>query len=402
VLGEGGAYAWFLCFYVAFVQVGFTTNLVQALLSHDRSVDAAECGLLVTSLALFVYVALGLKSRVARGVDKSMSWTSETGLWVMAIVVIAPAWFYFLALGSIPLVDAIRSGGLGSLQDARLSRDPYVNAKQAYIPFAGLLESFRNVGVPALFAAAFLRWRQESRPRFIVLMALCALTVVAAGQRWPMQYLLLTTLVALIWIDPSSLGRSWRRICSWGVGVGVVLTVLQGRSGGGDGIVSQLWGGFTSLLYRIFVGYVYVPILSYERPSLFAEPLLGDSYLQTLKAFAPGPSVTYAVTFYNRVLGIKGGYTASPDVATEMYLNFRWWGVIIGSVVVALILIGFDNWGLRLRLGPEHLALLSMAIVSIAASTTEGLVAASLRPIFIAVPVLIALRVIPGCNRSPS
>lgn len=402
-----GAYPWFALMFLVTVLPGFIANYLE----QGRPAEGpAEVALRVVTLSATFFALAGIWSQASTrptgGPGVTLRWDSRPQrFWVFALTILGPSWLYFALLGYIPLLSA----GLdfGSLQEARIARDPYHNANQAKIPLAGLLETFRNIGVPALAAAAWLRWRKHKKSSYFFVFVFCVFTVLGAGQRWPLQYLLLTTLIALLATAPTSVaGRKIIvRVAVIGAALGALVTVFQGRTGveGSATFGEQFKGGLSALVDRISSGYVEVPLQSYSVLDALGFPLMGGSYLQTLMAFGPGMGESYAVTFYNQVLRIDSGFTASPDFSTELFINFGWVGVIAGSILWAFALRGLDARIFRsASMPPEELALIAMVVLSLSATTTEGLVGASARTLFILVPAYLMLKAYDGLQGAGS
>lgn len=381
-----GGLFWFTGFYLAFIHIAFLWNFIK---EGSPEFGPASTGLTVTTTSLLAVTIAGMAS-AGRPISAAQLQSTRLAshprrLFGLAIVVLVPAWLYFALLGSVPLIAGFQaiisrgSSGLGALQEARLARDPYVNDGAAYIPLQGLLELFRNVGTPVLFAAALQYYLERRRAVYLLLMAICLVTVLAAGQRWPLQYLILCTLISVLLGVRRRSSRVWR-FAIIGAILGAGLTLLQGRgTTAGEGGPSFL-GGLTAVIDRMVMGYANLPIQSYymDLPSLQNQG--GATYVQSLMAFLPGQSVTYAVTFYNIVLGIAdGGYTASPDFGTELYINFGLIGVVAGSASWGVLISWSDRYVLPRVQSVEGLAIASGWILCLAAASTEGAAASVLR-----------------------
>lgn len=400
-LGFYGAGSWFLLFYSAFVMYGYVSNYVSA--GMPGSGPNAE-GLLVATIGL-LFVTLGVvvsqrAGATATSGNRVMVNTTDRDLLIMGIVVLVPSWLYFILLGNVPLFSGLealsRSGseGLGALQLARLERDPYVNADAAYVPMQGLLETFRNVGTPALFAATILRWRANGyRFRYLVIASTAVITVMAAGQKWPFQYLLFATIFALGLASGKLATKTLLAFGSWGVVLAALLSVMQGRSGGATpaDLFSQITAGIGAVLDRTFRGYVETSILSYAYSGPDLHNLGGASYAQSLLAYVPGFGQSYAVDFYRIVYDDHRGFTAPPDFSTELFINWGMIGVLLGGAIWGATLAFVDHVLAKRQYSPEAAGLVAITFLSFAAVTTSGLLT-SLRAVFVVVPVVVAIR----------
>lgn len=349
---------WFVASSLVLINTGF---LVRAIETQGGIDGWANEGILVVSFGLFMFmVGVQFQTAIQASRSRVVGWYRDEPvpvpaslatkrLLVVATLTFIPSWLYFYLLGYVPLfqgLDAVVSdgiSGLGELQASRLSRDGYASANGVLIPGQGLMQLVRNVGVPATaaYAAAQLATYGRSPTRLIVL-GLSCVTVLLAGQRWPLIYLC----VALI-AGASLSGKtlSARRVIQILLGIGVVgiaLSVLQRRTLE----TFDQWGdaiGFAvgNLFNRIFFEQSLVPILSYERGVFPPGSLMGRSYLDSLMAYLPGPGASFPVEFYRSVTGSQLSYTAAPDLFTEAYINFSIigltlipcvWGFVLASV----------------------------------------------------------------------
>lgn len=338
--GLADAPFWFVISSMMLINVGFLVNAVET----DGGADGwALEGLLVVSGGLLMFIIgafLGSQKQVpnlsARTVLVTERVATQRLIWI-ALLTFLPSWLYFYLLGYVPLfqgVDAVvNSGidGLGALQASRLSRDGYASASGVLIPGQGLMQLMRNIGVPitAAYALAQMLAYRFNALRAIVL-GLAVLTVLMAGQRWPLLYLC----VALV----AGLGLSGRRIRTrrvFGVlatvlVIGVIMSLLQRRTletftSWGDAVRFAV----DNLFNRIFFEQSLVPIMSYETHAFAAGSLGGRSYWDSLMAYGPGANVSFPVEFFKTVTGSRYSYTAAPDFYTEAYINFGAFGVIL-------------------------------------------------------------------------
>lgn len=347
--------AWFVACAVIFVALGFLSN------SLAEGTAAARTGMTVVSVGLLffmvgaiaaVVVAKHLRARHHTSTSHSVEADQNVDgkrLMILSVATLGPSWLYFVLLGYVPLFDGVGAvigqgvGGIGELQASRLSRDSYASNAGIRIPGQGFLQIARNIGVPMLAAYALMLIRSHGRSMSrIIVLALAVVTVLLAGQRWPLLYVGIALAVAM---TLSEAKLPVKRILHLGLlitGIGVFVSVLQGRtsdrlSSWGEAFlfaIGDLWG-------RITYDQVLVPILSYERRTYEPGELLGRSYMDSLLAYAPGPGASFPVEFYMKVTSDSRAYTAPPDFFTEAYINFGMPGVAIFSflwgVVIALV-----------------------------------------------------------------
>lgn len=397
-----GAATWFLVFYCCFVMFGYVSHFIDAGMPAQ---GPAATGLTVVTIGLLAALTGSAAASQSRPGDEDSPGlirvrTGDRNLVVMSLVIFVPAWMYFFFLGSVPLMEGLGAlasqggDGLGELQRARLERDPYVNSGAQAVPLQGLLELYRNVGTPGLFAATLLRWRKLGyRHLYLILSILSVITVMAAGQRWPLQYLLFAALFAL-GLDKGRLPlRAIAKLGALGIALGAVLSVLQARNSPVEegGLGSLLVSGAQAVLDRTFLGYVETPILSYQLDDPRLESLSGSTYIQSLLAYLPGPGQSYSATFYSIVYGSDAGFTAPPDFSTELYINWGFSGVVAGALLWGFVLSRVDRWIGRRQFDAEAAGLVIVAILSLSVVATSGL-ATSLRILFVVVPVIVALR----------
>lgn len=267
------------------------------------------------------------------------------------VVSIGLAASYFFFVGQVPLFTAV--GALagsesldGGLNTVRISRDSYVTGADP-IPLQGLLESVRYFGVPwaGLLAFQLRRQRKLGSLMWLLLAAASLILIVSSGQRWPLMYAIAALLIFERLKSARQVGAppkrqhpsaddgfngrlSTRRPLAAGLAAGVFLTMLLGRQST-DGGVLGLPKAVAQLLDRAVTGYVATPILSFGEFTESTPLLFGQTYLQNLYAFVPGPGESYAVTFYRAVTGDQVGFTAPPDLFLEAWLNFGWVGVAV-------------------------------------------------------------------------
>lgn len=344
--------AWFAVCAVIFVLIGFLSN------SLAEGTVAARTGLTVVSVGLLFFIvgaiaAMTVSNHLSARHYPSSSYDSEADpdvdgkrLVVLSIATLGPSWLYFVLLGYVPLFDGVGAvigqgvSGIGELQASRLSRDSYASDAGVRIPGQGFLQIARNIGVPMLAAYAFMLIRSHGRSASrVIVLALAIVTVLLAGQRWPLLYVGIALAVAMTFAEARF---PFKRMIQLGIlitGIGVFVSVLQGRTS--DKLDS--WGEATAfaisdLWKRITYDQVLVPILSYERSTYEAGELLGRSYIDSLLAYAPGPGASFPVEFYMKVTSDSHAYTAPPDFFTEAYINFGMPGVAICSALWGVVL----------------------------------------------------------------
>lgn len=398
-------HGWFLAISVSFLNIGYVLKYVQR---NPRFGEVEAEGLIVVTVGLLTAVAVivlfhdgigkfsedgGGAPRVASGlfdrgsVDRSTSFR----LIFLTVCVLGPAWLYFYFIGSVPLFagigDVLNNGlsGLGTLQQSRLARDPYVNADAAYIPMQGLLETFRNFGSPLVFSYALICKLRGVNGRLPVLvMALAVVTSLGAGQRWPLMYLLLAGIVTLGLYSRTISRKLVTRFVLVGLAAGVVLSALQARTASDLGsFLGATVFGIGNLLERIFLGQVEVPSQSYGPAGEVFRGMGGESYLMSARSYLPGPGESFPVVFHQQITGSARGFTATPDLYTEAYLNFGLFAVILvtGLLVFALTLIDF--W----RVADPALASIKATVVTVMAFTSYRSVIAQAS---VVLPVMVA------------
>lgn len=398
---EMSAMAWFLIASVSFVNIGFFVHFVER---GSLSFGPAAEGLLVTSSGLLCFaVATIVGASVAkprRGGGREILLDTETPILVaLAVLMLGPAWLYFGIQGTVPLFEGLSAiarqgtGGLGALNGARLGVDSYVSGA-AYVPGQGIFAVFRNFGSPVVFTLALLQIKAGKSKRIrVVVMVLAVVTVLAGGQRWPLMYLLLAAVIAS---QATASVFRWRPLvgfASVGALMGVIISTMQMRTlDRKDSVAEALAFGLGDLADRIFVSQVAVPIASYHSEDPELKGLWGSSYLDSVLAYLPGPGASYPVEFFARVNGDWSGYTAPPDFYTEAYINFGYWGVLIASLMWALILAAV---GRAVRPSPSALSVaLRSTFAAVAAFTVFSGVTFLLGFLLVALVGIVAKRLV--------
>lgn len=385
--------AWLLASSVVFVNVGFWIFHV----IHDANpVHYSADGIIVTSVGLLTASSTALifhartrkipheSSAFPMMVSPSSSPLDSTSLYMrrlttLAIVILGPAWLYFYLLGSVPLFVGLQAvmneglGGLGAMNTARLSRDPYASSGN-YIPLQGLLQLLRNLGVPIVFTYALLLFRASiSKRASAFVMVLAIVTSLAAGQRWPLLYLILAAIIAVGVTAERFPVKATTRYLSLAAVLGVSVSMLQGRTLTSlSDMASALKFGAFNLGERIFLDQVRVPTLSYGDSGDSLRGLLGESYFTSLKAYVPGLRASFPVTFYQTITGDSRGYTAPPDFYTEAHINFGILGVVVLTAAWTLVAISYDSR--TVSSAPEDIAVRAGVGAVFAFSMFNGLI----------------------------
>jgi hypothetical protein len=312
---------------------------------------------------------------------------------------------YFLIIGSAPLIQSVsttaQQGSLigQALNTERISRDVFVNPDAAYVPGQGALEAFRYFGLPVVAAwlLGFARlgvhpWACRAG------IGLIALLTMMTGQRWPLLYL--ATVLAVAYALEGRGRVPARRLFGLAaptlLGV-LVLSALLGRwgdAGSQYSISAGLAGGAGEFGERVIFGNAEVPFLSYgpygERP-----PLMGESWLQNLAAYLPGAEPSFPVLFHAVVVGPSGA-TAPPDFATEAFINFRWGGVILLSLIWGILLARWDSYAreghhdLRAR-GPHAMITVALGFSAVSGASFAMSAAATAGVMWVAAVALDAI-----------
>ncbi len=349
-IGFKDAPSWFAICSVIFVNIAFLIDYLDTL---RRPAAFPHEGLTVVSLGLMSFLVGAavsgtiIRNRRPVAADGSTpEVVSNRRLILVSLLVLVPAWLYFALLGYVPLFEGTQAvlsdglDGLGALQASRLSRDSYASVNGVRIPGQGIMQIMRNLGSPivAAYAVAQIHTFGKSNLRVGVLLA-SAITVLLAGQRWPLMYLGIGIVAGASVVGVRFRVRQVAAVAASIVTVGVAASVLQMRTL--DRVNS--WGeaisfGVRNLRDRVFLDQSLVPILSYRSEVFPPGSLQGRSYLQSLRAYVPGPGASFPVEFYTTVTGDTHNYTAAPDFYTEGYINFGWSGVVFISVLWAFVL----------------------------------------------------------------
>lgn len=378
--------AWFLFFSVAFVNIAAIYNVLTGYVTPG-GLEA----LWVTTIGLLSVLCGGLLVGSMFALIKTPNVASERKtvdgariLYVMALGILGPAWLYFLQLGYVPLFDALKAyvdGGvssLGTLHQSRLSRDSYASSSGVYIPFQGALELFRNFGAAVIFVYADrLRQNGLKGRGLIIIMALSLLTCLAAGQRWPLMYLMIATLLSRAVVN-TRLPLS--RVLQWGVlaiAAGATLSAFQARTQATlNSMFEALAFGVGDVLNRIVIAQTIVPLQSYEILDRVHAHMQEPSYITSFKALAPGEGDSFPVMFYQWVTGDSLGFTAPPDAYTEAYLNAGALGVVAVSLIMGAAVQWLESVLLKYAGNPFYSANFSVLAAAL-------LLAASTGPMFV-------------------
>jgi oligosaccharide repeat unit polymerase len=341
--------AGFLVCSIFFVQIGF----IYFYYEYD-GVESARTALLNTSvgvLSVAVSIMLGLswierRSKVYRISHLPAGYPLSVYI-AVACVLIALTLVYFLLIGYVPLIAAFYSlltegWSQGLLNRLRVSRDIYVNPQANYVPLQGFFEIIRYVGMVIIFMWA-IHLRRIGFNRFLsgMLLASAFLLPVFAGQRWPLLHLLMSALIFLSYtLKTRQFLRILRVLTIIGFALGVLLTVLLARYTSPSGKTSEIFLlGVVTLMERLVAGNAVAPVLSFGLFPSRHPFLYGESYLQNLYSYLPGPAPSFPVTFYQIVTGDSIGFTAPPDFYTEAYINFGFLGTCIISFIFGISLV---------------------------------------------------------------
>ncbi|WP_417505955.1 hypothetical protein [Microbacterium sp.] len=359
---------WFVALTLVFFLYSFTLTWSE---SGFDDLDPLAEGALAVSLGTVTFIAGDLVSRAVRGsgakradglilegVDTPRTPTPEEsrrrtrGLVAVSLAILIPAWAYFALLGHVPLLmgvnDVVSSGyaGLGALQTYRLELTPHLSG--ASIPMKGLFDIARNYGPLFIIGVCTVQMLLgEKRGIRVVLIGLGIVTSLAAGQRWPLIYLVVVALTSIYALVPWGVRPRGRRVAGFGallllLGMGV--TLLQKRTTETiNSLGSAVEFVFENLFQRIVFEQSATPILSFQRGSFQPGELGGSSYVQALLAHLPGSDVqNFEVDFFSRVYGSSYGFTAAPGFTVEAYYNFGLLGVALIGFLWGYLLSTID------------------------------------------------------------
>jgi len=370
---------------ILFINIGFILYYVEYN-THDWALNALlspSIGLLCVALGGATVTGLDpvqkgwyRRPQTQAGIDITYSSAVVTGLAVFGVVGL-----YFALIGFVPLFKGIGmlfTGGFtpGLVNSLRVSRDPYINPDQAYIPLQGLMELIRFQGLPIVAVWFLYYFRRGVYPRCSLVMVFTAtVCVTLTGQRWPLMYLLGTIIVFTSWTTAHQ--REFRRVLfrifSIAIVGGLLLSALLGRTN--DDALSyaeMLIFGTGDLFKRILSGNAMAPFLSYAVFPAREEWLLGESYLQNLISFLPGKGEAYPVTF-NQLIMDNGNFTAPPDFYTEAYINFGWPGVVVISLLLGSVLGILQRKILQIRC-LTSLSFAGLLVVVVGFSVMSGII----------------------------
>lgn len=407
-IGPGDLVMWFLLSNMAFVFAGFYINAIETAGGQGGWAYDALMVVSVGTLSIILGSSLGTVGG-SRPISADYLGSQQVlpprriasrRLFIAAIVVLIPAWSYFVLLGYVPLFHGVGAvldegiSGLGELQASRLSRDGYLTAQGQHIPMQGLMELARNLGAPILASYAAVQLRLYGRSVFRIGVVLVAsTTVLLAGQRWPLIYLG----VALV-AGSALAGVKFppRRVLSFGVFVGLmglVTSLMQRRTSE----VFTDWGdaarfAVENIFGRVVFEQSLIPILSYQNGTFPPGSLLGRSYLDSLASYLPGPGVSFPVEFYMATTGSRLAWTAAPDFYTEAYINFGLGGVVILSTVWGWFLARFPR--VRLSVDPSLSKGVHGGMVAVLAASCFTGPVFTLGGFILAVGVLVSARIL--------
>ena len=309
---------------------------------------------------------------------------------IVAIILLSLTMLYFVLLGYVPLLmglETLLSEGFTSrlLQKPRTMRNIYINPDAAYIPFQGLLEAFRFVGL-SMASIWFVHRFREGKQRLlsVFMVALCLFWLVSTGQRWPLLHFLINLFVYFSFTtNDCPFRRIASRIVVWGFVSGAIISALQARTGEVlVGLFEIASFGVANLAGRILFGNAVVPVLSFQLVPNEYGWLLGQSYLQNLLSYLPGPAPSFPVTFYQMVTKDPTGFTSPPDFYTEAYVNFGLVGTLIMSFIFGVLLAILDKVITQYRGSVVGLSVIS-TVTTYAMLTSSNSIFYNLAPLII-------------------
>ncbi len=384
----------FLIASVLFVQLGF----LYFYFVYERAWFAQQA-LLTLSLGILAVLLggwLGLtllepRSRIYQVPLHKVRWQYPMRVYGMVtLLVMGLTALYFALLGYVPLfmgLETLLTEGFVPrlLQKPRTMRNIYINPDAAYIPMQGLLEAFRFVGL-SMVGVWFIHSYRVRRHRALsaAIVALCIFWLISTGQRWPLLHFLLVILVYFSYTTPPrELRRVLTRVGVVGAIFGVVISALQARASDiSDHLPDLLSFGVVNLAGRILYGNAIAPVLSFDVFPREYDWLYGQSYVQNLFSYLPGPFASFPVTFNYMVMKERVGFTAPPDFYTEAYVNFGIIGVIVMSFFVGVGLAGLDVWLRQYRNSVLGLSVISvLTTYALLVCTTS--ITFSLRPLLV-------------------
>lgn len=370
---------------ILFINIGFILYFLEherhpwamtALLSPSIGILFVSLGGALTCLLQKVHERWYHRPKMNVAIDLPYASAVVAGLVVFGVVAL-----YFTLVGFVPLFKGISmlfSGGFtpGLVNSLRVSRDPYINPDQAYIPLQGFMELVRFQGLPIIAVWFLYYFRKGIYPRCsFAMMAASVVCVTLTGQRWPLMYLLATIIVFASWTTPRQheFRKTLVRIVLIAVAGALLLSALLGRTNEeGLTVFEMLAFGAGDLFKRVLSGNALAPFLSYGLFPEYEDWLLGGSYMQNLASFLPGKGEAYPVTF-NQLIMDNGNFTAPPDFYTEAYINFGWPGVIVLCFLLGcgLAIVQRRVSGMR---GLVGLSFSSLVVVVLAFSVMSGIV----------------------------
>jgi len=309
---------------------------------------------------------------------------------IVAIILLSLTMLYFVLLGYVPLLSGlgrllVEGFSPGLLNSPRVMRDVYINPDATYIPLQGLLEVMRFVGLSIVGIWFIHRFREGEQRFFSALMiTFCIFWLIATGQRWPLLHFLIN--LSIYFSFTTNYRRFIRivlRTVFWGFMAGVIISALLARTN--ETLMQPLeivLFGVGNLLERILFGNAVAPVLSFQLFPHDYDWLMGQSYLQNLLSYLPGPMPSFSVTFYQMVMKDSKGFTAPPDFYTEAYINFGFAGTLIMSFVLGFLLIVVEKTIARYRNTVVGLSIISTV-------TTYSTLASSTGILFVIGPLIV-------------
>lgn len=289
---------------------------------------------------------------------------------------------YFKQAGGIPLFE-----GLGALVSGDEARTAQVLLKERRMELTyaegssyrgqGYIDQLRMIVLPYVVSCLFLwAWHTRRRGLQIVTVALGAPVVVflmGTGQRHPLlAFLLSLTILGYVMAPPHTHRRVLGIFFAVGFGFFFALTFMLGRYTHTESLASDMGMVALGLWNRICYSNAFGTMALFE---LFPNPepfRWGTTWTNDLRGFLPGPYVALSAWLFRRLYGFTG--TASPMCFGEMYANFGFIGVFVGSALVgAGIQVVHVLWARRRTYGAEDLVVYAMLSMGFARLAMGGL-----------------------------
>lgn len=349
-----------VCLYgvwsVLFTNAGFLTIYLSG-----AGGEYARTAVMNVSLGLFCVISgawiglalvngyRGSTNRDPQDIKLGYSLSAYRNVSIMLFIIMT---LYFVMLGSIPLIQGIQTlltqGFISGLANSfRISLNIYINPDARYIPLQGLLDMLRTIGMPTVLVFGIHLYRAGYIKTWQILLwgGLSIFFLIATAQRWPLMHTLVIVLIYFsLTTQNSFFSKILGKLLIISIASGITLSILLGRTSQQLHSLGELISfGALDLSQRILVGNVLVPFESYALYPNQQGFLLGQSYYQNLMSYLPGAAPSFPVTFYQTVTGDAIGFTGPPDLYTEAYINFGFWGTIVICFLWGILLSVIDN-----------------------------------------------------------